>query len=114
MLYEVITLFYLILLLATGAVFLGMIPSITIVPTLPAWIILLAGMGLLMASVCNMTKTKLIAQSLLFPVCLIPVSTYILHQAGTDINAITPVVNYLEAVITSYSIHYTKLYERRL
>lgn len=91
------SLFYLILLLATGAVFLGMIPSITIVPTLPAWIILLAGMGLLMASVCNMTKTKLIAQSLLFPVCLIPVSTYILHQAGTDINAITPVVNYLEA-----------------
>ena len=88
--------FYTILLLALVALFLEIIPQVTYTPSVPAWIFLIAGFGLLIWFLFKRNKQHFVWMTLLLPLILVPVSTGIMKQMEVQINGMMPVVNFLK------------------
>ena len=88
--------FYLLLLTALTALFLGAVPSVSYKPGLAVTLFLIAGFLILVYFFFKKNKLTFALMSLILPLVLVPVSTGILHQTEGEANGLAPVSAFLK------------------
>lgn len=94
--YYIIGGFYLLLLLGLLMALLGYISGFSVSFSILNWILLLAGLGILVFSFIKKKKAYLVLMALLMPLCVVPISKNIMADNEIIINSTAPIADFIQ------------------